>query len=79
MASGSAFAAGLMGVEPPPEIPFEAAELSPMARSFYGENKRVSNARLKQSGYALRYPDYQTAFEAMWRAGDWAGPRPRKD
>ena len=34
----------LMGVEPPPEMPFETAELSPMARSFYGENKRVSNA-----------------------------------
>ena len=33
-----------MGVEPPPEIAFETAELSPMARSFYGENKRVSNA-----------------------------------
>ena len=39
-----AYAAGLMGVEPPPEIPFETAQLSPMARSFYGENKRVSNA-----------------------------------
>ena len=37
-------AARLMGVDPPPEIPFETAELSPMARSFYGENKRVSNA-----------------------------------
>ena len=39
-----AYAAALMGVEPPPEIPFETAQLSPMARSFYGENKRVANA-----------------------------------
>jgi len=37
-----AYAAQLMGVEPPPEIPFEAAQLSPMVRSFYGENKRVA-------------------------------------
>ena len=39
-----AYAAELMGIAPPPEIPFETAQLSPMARSFYGENKRVSNA-----------------------------------
>jgi hypothetical protein len=37
------FAAALAGVEPPPEIAFEDAELSPMGRSFYGENRRVSN------------------------------------
>ncbi|MFP3830979.1 hypothetical protein, partial [Pseudomonas sp. SIMBA_021] len=36
-------AAHLMGVEPPAEQAFETAELTPMARSFYGENKRVSN------------------------------------
>ena len=45
-----AYAAGLMGVEPPPEIPFETAQLSPMARSFYGENKRVSNAAHQAGG-----------------------------
>src|SRR5690606_17846243 len=68
-----AHAAGLMGVEPPPEIPFAAARLSPMARSFYGENKRVSNAALKASGYAFRHPDYRSALAAMWTDGDWAG------
>lgn len=67
------FAAGLMGVEPPPEIPFEVAELSPMARSFYGENKRVSNAAIRAAGYGFVHPDYRSAFEAMWAAGDWAG------
>jgi hypothetical protein len=67
------YAAGLMGIEPPPEIPFETAQLSPMARSFYGENKRVSNAAIRQTGYRFRFPDYRAAFDAMWTAGDWAG------
>ena len=68
-----AHAAALMGVEPPPEIAFESAELSPMARSFYGENKRVSNARLKQAGYRFLYPDYRASFAAMWADGTWRG------
>jgi hypothetical protein len=67
-----AYAASLMGVEPPPEIPFETAQLSPMARSFYGENKRVSNAAIKQEGFRFRFPDYRAALDAMWAAGDWA-------
>ena len=68
-----AYAAQVMGVEPPAEIPFASAQLSPMARSFYGENKRVSNAAIKGTGYRFRYPDYRSAFDAMWAAGDWAG------
>jgi nucleoside-diphosphate-sugar epimerase len=67
------YAAGLMRVEPPPEIPFASAQLSPMARSFYGENKRVSNAAIKGTGYRFRYPDYRSAFDAMWAAGEWRG------
>jgi nucleoside-diphosphate-sugar epimerase len=66
-------ASRVMGVDPPPEIAFEEAELSPMARSFYGENKRVSNAKLKASGYAFRYPNYRVALETMWRNGSWRG------
>jgi nucleoside-diphosphate-sugar epimerase len=67
-----AFAAGLMGIEPPPEVPFDKAELSPMARSFYGENKRVSNRRLKADlGVALRYPTWREGLAAMWRDGTW--------
>lgn len=65
------FAARLMGVPPPPEIPFEEAGLGPMARSFYGEVKRVSNARLKRAGYRFRHPDYCGALEAMWQDGNW--------
>ena len=49
-------AARLLGVEPPPEQPFETAELTPMARSFYGENKRVSNAKLKAAGFIFAFP-----------------------
>jgi len=68
-----AFAAALMGVPPPPEVPFDAAEMTPMARSFWGDNKRVSNERLKQAGYAFRYPNHRLALEAMWRNGSWRG------
>ena len=67
-----AYAASLMGVEPPPEIPFEDADLSPMARSFYGDNKRVANLRIRQElGVALRYPTYREGLGAMWREGTW--------
>lgn len=61
-----AHAAMLMGVEPPPETDFQTAELSPMARSFYGENKRVSNARIKAAGYVFRHPDYRSGLSSLW-------------
>jgi nucleoside-diphosphate-sugar epimerase len=66
-----AHAASLMGVEPPPETPFEEAEMTPMARSFYGDNRRVSNAKLKAAGYELHHPDYRGSLERMWREGSW--------
>lgn len=65
------YAAQLMGVEPPPEIPFEKAELSPMARSFYNDNKRISNEKLRQAGYRLKYPNYRLALEDMWLKNCW--------
>ena len=66
-----AFAAMLMGVEPPPEQPIDSADLSPMAKSFYAENKRVSNRRLKQElRVALAYPTYRVGLEALWEAGE---------
>ena len=68
-----AYAAELMGLPPPPETDFATAELSPMARSFYGENKRVSNARLKAAGYAFLFPDYRTGLELLWAEGRWDG------
>jgi len=63
------YAAELLGIEPPPEVPFETADLSPMARSFYGENKRVSNARVKSElGYQFQYPSYRVALPALYQS-----------
>ncbi len=65
-----AFAATLLGVEPPPLTDFETAELSPMAKSFYGENKRIKNQRIKQElGVDLRYPSYREGLTALFEAG----------
>ncbi len=66
-------AARISGMDLPPETDFESADLSPMARSFYGENKRVSNARIKDAGYRFRYPDYRAALSALWADGTWRG------
>ncbi len=59
-------ACALLGREPPPLVAFEAAGLSAMARSFYRDNKRVSNRRIKEElGVALAYPDYQTGLRKL--------------
>ena len=66
------FAHQLMQKEPPEEIDFETAELTAMARSFYGENKRVSNAKSKEVlSMKYAYPDYQTSLKKMWDENDW--------
>jgi nucleoside-diphosphate-sugar epimerase len=60
------YAAELLGIKPPPEVPFESADLTPMARSFYSSNKRVSNTRLKQHlGVTLAYPTYREGLHAL--------------
>ena len=59
-------AATLLAVPPPPEIPFDKAPLSAMARSFYGESKRVNNRRIKDElGYELRYRSYREGLAAL--------------
>jgi nucleoside-diphosphate-sugar epimerase len=64
-----AHAAELLGVPVPPLVPFDGAELSPMARSFYADNKRVSNALIKREfGTALRYPNYRDGLAAILAA-----------
>lgn len=66
-----AFAANLLGLPIPPEEPFDTAELSPMARSFYLDSRRVSNRRLRDElGYALRYPTYREGLGALLAAGE---------
>jgi nucleoside-diphosphate-sugar epimerase len=65
-----ACAAELIGLPAPPQVPLEQADLSPMARSFYAESKRVSNARIKaELGVALAYPDYRAGLAAILAAG----------
>ena len=64
-----AYACELLGVAPPPLEAFDAAALSPMARSFYRDNKRVRNDRLKAAlGVALKYPDYKAGLRAILAA-----------
>ncbi len=61
-----AYAAELLGVPPPPLIPFAEAELSPMAASFYAENKRVSNALIKRElGWRPRFPTYREGLRSL--------------
>jgi hypothetical protein len=60
------YGAELLGIPPPPEIPFENAELSPMARSFFMDSKRVSNARVKDElGYEFLFPDYRVGLKSL--------------
>lgn len=61
-----AFAATLLGLPVPPNIDFDSAELSAMARSFYSESKRVRNDRIKTAlGIALRHPSYRDGLKAI--------------
>ncbi|WP_137134821.1 SDR family oxidoreductase [Rhizobium sp. FKY42] len=64
-------AARLMGILPPPEQAFETAELTPMARSFYGENKRVSNAKMRNLGFSFQFPNFKISLEQLWQSGRW--------
>ena len=59
-------AAELLELPLPPEISFEDADLTPMARSFYAESKRVRNDRIKtELGVKLIYPSYRDGLKAM--------------
>ncbi len=65
-AAVTAFAANLLGVPPPPLVPFAEAKLSEVARSFYDDNKRVRNDRIKtELGVSLLYPDYRGGLAAL--------------
>jgi nucleoside-diphosphate-sugar epimerase len=65
-----AFAAELLGLPSPPLVPFEQAALSPMSQSFFAENRRVSNARIKRDlGVTLRYPTYRDGLRALLAQG----------
>ncbi len=64
----NAYAARLVGRPAPPEVDFETADLSPMARTFYAETKRVRNDRIKQDlGVRLKQPTYREGLAAIAR------------
>lgn len=61
-----AYAAELLKLPVPPEIPFAAANLSPMAASFYADSRRVRNDRIKtELGVTLQYPTYREGLAAL--------------
>jgi len=62
-------AAEMLGLPPPPMVPYDQAEMTEMARSFYAENKRVRNDRIKQVlGVRLLYPTYREGLAAILKA-----------
>ena len=66
-----AYAAALLGLEPPPEELFDEARLSPMAQEFYADNKRVSITKAKaELGFAPAYPTYREGLKALAEAGE---------
>ncbi|MEI2807274.1 SDR family oxidoreductase [Albidovulum sp.] len=63
-------AARLLGLPLPPEVPFEEADMTPLARSFYAESKRVRNDRIKRElGVRLAYPDYRAGLRRLLAEG----------
>lgn len=61
-----AYACALLGIAPPPLVPLEQAELSPQARAFYSENRRVANLRAKRVlGWRPLFPDYRLGLRAL--------------
>ncbi|MCA0273964.1 MAG: SDR family oxidoreductase [Proteobacteria bacterium] len=64
-------AAQLLGLPLPPEVSFDEAEMTPLARSFYAESKRVRNERIKaELGVTLAYPDYHAGLKALMASGE---------
>ena len=66
----NAYAAKLLNLPPPKEIAYEEAQLSEMGRSFYSENKRVHNDRIKNDlGVKLAFPTYREGLAAIAKGG----------
>ncbi|KLN62480.1 epimerase [Kiloniella spongiae] len=60
------YASRLLGIDPPPLVAFDQAEMSPMARTFWLDNKRVDNSRIiSELGVKLDYPDYQSGLKSL--------------
>ena len=68
-----AFACELLGVDAPPLVPYDqaAGEMSPMALSFWRDNRRVDNSRIKgELGVRLKFPDYRAGLRAVLAAAE---------
>jgi nucleoside-diphosphate-sugar epimerase len=68
-----AYASKLLGIEAPPLIPFKQAlkEMSPMARTFWQDNRRVCNAKIKDElGINLLYPTFREGLKAIYQITD---------
>ena len=71
-----AYAAELLGIEPPPLVPFDEAirEMSPIAKAFWQDNRRVDNARIKNElGVKLIYPTYREGLTAIYQSSSRTG------
>ncbi len=71
-----AYAAGLLGMKPPPLVPFEEAvkDMSPMAKTFWQDNRRVDNSKIKNElGIELIYPTFREGLEAIHKSIEGAG------
>lgn len=64
------YACELLGKEPPPLVPYnDMMDMAPMARSFYKDNKRIRNDKIKNKlGVRLKYPDYKAGLKAIFEA-----------
>ena len=61
-----AHAATLLGLPIPPAVSWDQADMTPMARSFYAESKRVRNDRIKSElGIQLIHPDYRAGLKSL--------------
>ena len=75
------YACEMLGIEPPPLLPYEETDMAPITRSFYADNKRIRNDRMKNDlGISLKYPTYKEGLagcleredEYHRRLGDFA-------
>ncbi len=64
-----AYAASLLGIKPPPIKNYDdiVTQLSPMQQSFYCDDKKVNNDKIKQAGLNLRYPNYRAGLDAIYQ------------
>ena len=63
------YACELLGIDPPPLIPYEDADMAPITCSFYNDNKRIKNDKIKKElGVNLLYPDYRMGLKACLEA-----------